>query len=309
MPRDTEDRTDGDANPTGNKHHLKRRSVLLALGAGSGVALTSQYGRGSTRQGTETDDGEGNDGDLAGEECPPCVDRFSGYFQPAETKAEEEYHPEGIDPVQTVDLRVTDADVVFQEDDGGGTETPATETETATQTPTPTGTTTGTATPTPGPGGEGQAFPDFYFDPVGVRLQPGDTVEFLGREELHTVTAFHTRWGLQQRVPDDVPGFTSPPFLPDDSWYYRFEAPGVYDVLCFPHLGLGMVWRAVVVADDEDVPEEYEDPGEEEPGVPPIPLKVLNAPELDPQNVVDEGTVAWTDLTNVASEPPSGPLE
>ena len=82
----------------------------------------------------------------------------------------------------------------------------------------------------------------------------------------------------------------------------------------------------MVVGDEsEGVPEAYPDPGQggpagpgtpEGPGkpggtgetsVPPIALRVLDAPELDPQNVTDQGTVAWTDPTNVESEPPTGP--
>lgn len=51
---------------------------------------------------------------------------------------------------------------------------------------------------------------------------------------------------LLTRVPDGVPGFTSPPLTPGESWVYEFETPGVYNYFCFPHLGLGMVGRIVV---------------------------------------------------------------
>lgn len=47
-------------------------------------------------------------------------------------------------------------------------------------------------------------------------------------------------------------GFTSPPVADGDSWLYKFTTKGVYDVLCLPHLGLGMVMRLVVFDPEED---------------------------------------------------------
>ena len=333
--------------------------MLMALGAGSSLALTSPYSAASVQEG-DGDGGEGGGGGGGGRgggngrQCPPCIDPYSGYLQVSETgDGRQQLGP--IDPVTTVELRVSDVDVVFPDDQGaGGTETGTPGNETvATATPTPanetenvtveteagnetilganeTGNETGNETigdanetvvggnetgnetvvggnetETGMTGGGPQGMPDFYFDPVGIRLRPGDSVEFMIREELHTVTAFHPRFGFQQRVPDGVPGFTSPPFLEGDSWYYRFDETGVYDMLCLPHLGLGMVMRAVVVEEGTDeVPEGYPESGPEAQ-IPPIALNVLNAPELAPQNIVEQGPIQWTDLSNVAAEPPS----
>lgn len=324
-----------------NWQWVDRRTMLQALGAGSGVALAGGYGRVAAQEG---DDGEGD----ATEECPPCIHRYSGYLRVGQ---DENGQPEGIDPVATVELRITDAGVVFPDGEGrgpgagnetggvgtnetnggGGNETVsegANETvgadadeptagATGNGTDGPTGNETEGGGPPGGPGGPG-GMPDFYFDPVGARLRPGDTVEFLTREGLHTVTAFDPRYGTQQRIPDGAPPFSSPPVVEGDSWYYRFDEPGVYDVLCLPHLSLGMVMRAVVVEDEGEVPEAYPDPetgrpegggpeGPGDPGVPPVALQVLNAPELEPQNIVEQETVAWTDLTGVEAEPPTGP--
>lgn len=305
-------RTDGDGNSVGTR--FGRRSVLLALGAGSSVGLASRYAGASSQDGDDDDGTETStptdDGSTQGR-CEPCIDRFTGYLQAGEMK-DGGTEPENIDPVTTVELRVTDADVVFVDDGGDGqgtpTGTPGTE---ATATGTPRGTPTGPGTPgvgTPGGGGAGGGFPDFYFDPVGISVRPGDTVEFLVREELHTVTAYHPRYfGFQRRIPEGVPGFTSPPVTVDDSWYYRFDEPGVYDLLCLPHEGLGMVMRVVVAEEGaEEVSEAYPEPELGEPGPSPIALKVLTAPELDPGTVVEQGQVRWTDLSNVESEPPFG---
>lgn len=355
----TPDNTGSDT--AGGKRRLNRRSMLMALGAGSSVALASPYGAARFQEGDgggeEGDGNGGGRGGANGRQCPPCIDAYSGYLQAGETR-DGQQQPGRIDPVTTVELRVEDVDVVFPDEEAaGGTGTEAPDNETVgTTTPTPstetpnvtmeteagnetivgenetgnetivggnetgtetvadeneTGTETvadrnETGTETEMAGGEPQGIPDFYFNPVGIRLRPGDSVEFLVREQLHTVTAFHPRFGFQQRVPDGVPGFTSPPFLERDSWYYRFDETGVYDMLCLPHLGLGMVMRAVVVEEGaEEIPKAYPEP-DQEAGIPPVALKVLNAPELAPQNVVNAGSVQWTDLSNVASEPPVG---
>ncbi|QLG63277.1 cupredoxin domain-containing protein [Halorarum salinum] len=313
----TRKQTDDDVTSSGGGFGaFRRRPVLLALGAGSSIGLASQYGRANVQEDGEGDGG-GTDGDGAttGERCAPCLDRYSGYLRVAESEGDGG-EPEDVAPVVTVEMRVDDADVVFRgrPEPDAGTEAPTagtpsgTEVTTETGSPPPTGEadvgtpSDGTATVTPSMEGD-EGVPDFYFDPVGISLQPGDTVEFVTVEDIHTVTAYHPRFfGFQRRVPEGVPGFSSPPVLEGDSWYYRFEEPGVYDMLCLPHDGLGMVVRAVVAGEgSEDPPEAYPERPPEESGVSPINQRVLNAPELDPGNVLAAGTVAWTDLTDVAS--------
>lgn len=211
-------------------------------------------------------------------------------------------------------MRIADADVLFEEDGAAG-ETP-TGTPTATPTPTPNGTATanGTETPTDTPEGSPfqAGFPDFFYDPVGLLVRPGQVVEFrtmpaevqVPRAVEHTVTAFAQRTGFPQRVPEEAPGFSSPPIYVEESWLYRFDAEGVYDVLCLPHFGLGMVMRLVVIEEgSEEMPEA---PPVEEGQLPGPVTQVLTAEELDPANVVEQGQVAWTDLTVEGVEPPIG---
>lgn len=285
--------------------------MLLALGVGSATAAAGGLSSAAARRGAD-DDGNGSGTDDGGgdgggsNQCPPCIDAYSGYLVPAQER-DRRPQPENVDPVETVELRVEDADVVFPEEGEGET---GGSTETATPGATPMGTETPaqetpTGTPTGG-GGDGSGFPDFFFDPVGVAIAPGDTVEFLVVHDLHTVTAYHPRFfGQQRRVPEGTPGFTSPPVVAGDYWYYTFEEAGVYDLQCLPHEGLGMVMRVVVPEDDDDVPEAPPEPGAGEAGPSPVARTVLNAPELEPENVVDQGTVAWDDLTGVATEPPT----
>ncbi|MFB6169732.1 MAG: hypothetical protein ABEJ06_01165 [Haloarculaceae archaeon] len=137
---------------------------------------------------------------------------------------------------------------------------------------------------------------EFFFNPVGLHVNPGDIVQFHTHNGLHTATSFHPKFSeppffeAPQRVPTDY-GFTSPPITNDDSWLYRFTEPGVYDLLCLPHLELGMVMRIVVSGDGNVPTEDY--------GSLSIPNAgdVLDAPELTPSSIVTEGMIEWEDLT------------
>lgn len=159
----------------------------------------------------------------------------------------------------------------------------------------------------PDPDSAPDEFPtEFLFDPVGLHVEPGDIVNFAVHSHEHTATSFHPKYlplppgvpGTINRVPDGA--FTSPPVVGEESWLYRFTTEGVYDILCLPHITYGMVMR-IVVADSDDV-SEFTDYGS-------LPLSVsvgdplynanlvLTDEVLDPQNIVDEGSVAWADLS------------
>lgn len=145
---------------------------------------------------------------------------------------------------------------------------------------------------------------EFYFDPVGLHIEPGDVVEFKVEEDHeHSVTSIDSKYGgelLQQsRIPADATAFSSPPVVEDESWLYRFEKTGVYDILCLPHLILGMVMRIVVVDPGEN---DLDDIGDysDLPGLLANANLVLNDAKLDnPDDIVDQqdGEVAWADLS------------
>lgn len=143
---------------------------------------------------------------------------------------------------------------------------------------------------------------EFFFNPVGLHIEPDELVHFENVSHLHTVTAFHEKFSdphfeMPNRVPNGVPGFTSPPIVGGESWVYQFEEKGVYDIFCFPHLGLGMVARIVVFDSDEDDIDDDTFSAPTEGPLEPNAETVLTADELDPENIVDEGTVDWADLT------------
>lgn len=249
----------------------QRRTLLKALGAGSGLALTSGVGAADDR-----DDGDETRDSTTGDDwCPPCIDRLAGYTALADDD-EDEWPAQ---PDHVVDMYVEPRHVLFEQ-------TPTEETD---------------VEPGVTPGEpEEEDFPDFFFSPVGLHVEPGDVVDFYNESDaIHTVTAFTPRYSEPpwleappRRIPDDAPPFSSPPLASDEHWLYRFDEPGVYDMFCLPHYDLGMVVR-LVVAGEDDVPEE---PGGTE-DLPTAPRTVFEAPEMAVENVLEVGSVAWDDLT------------
>lgn len=176
---------------------------------------------------------------------------------------------------------------------------------------------------------------DFFYQPTGLHVEPGDVIRFVFETPDHNVTAYHPAFGMQRRVPSGVGPFSSPIMgwdpdsLPDDAdeppaeneepagtdaesdggmdgeagpepstWLRGFETPGVYDLECAPHEGFGMAMR-VVVGDETETAFETSDPEElPPPRAGPVGLArgVLTDPNLEPDVIVDEGSVEWMDL-------------
>jgi len=85
----------------------------------------------------------------------------------------------------------------------------------------------------------------------------------------------------------------------------RLETPGVYDMECAPHEGFGMAMR-IVVGEETETAFETSDPNQlPAPRVGPVGLsrQVLPDDNLDPESIVEQGSVAWADLAaNQGSE-------
>ena len=149
---------------------------------------------------------------------------------------------------------------------------------------------------------EGVPVPQFYFEPAGLYVEPGDTVRFLAVSPHHTVTAYHPLQGKPLRVPEGVEPFSSPMIPVGQSWEYTFTVPGVYDVWCGPHEQYGMVMRIVVgeatgpatVAPDDFGPE----------GTYGAAGTVLLDPALSPLNIIAVGAVSWRDVSDEAKAGP-----
>jgi plastocyanin len=87
-----------------------------------------------------------------------------------------------------------------------------------------------------------------WFDPVGLYVEPGTTVRWVLRENVHTATAYHPRNDHHSlRIPERALPWDSG-FLvhPGDHFEVTLTVPGIYDYYCAPHEAAGMVGRIVV---------------------------------------------------------------
>ena len=157
------------------------------------------------------------------------------------------------------------------------------------------------------PEGE-RPLPEFLFEPTGLAVEPGDVVRFNLETPDHTVTAYHPQLGRQRRVPERVPAFSSPVLGVGTFWLYRFDEPGVYDVLCAPHEIFGMVGRIVVgepPAEPDFGPAGPVEMGGEEVELRPPELTaelVYDDPAMEPATIAERGRVSWDELRPESKE-------
>jgi len=88
-----------------------------------------------------------------------------------------------------------------------------------------------------------------WFDPIGLRIEPGQTVRWTNRDRgnSHTATAYHpANAGHALRIPAAAQPWDSGYLLPDQSFSVTLTEPGVYDYYCRPHEHAGMVGRIIV---------------------------------------------------------------
>lgn len=138
---------------------------------------------------------------------------------------------------------------------GGGETTTTTTTETATaSTPTSTestSTSTGSTSSQQVPNEVAMKTADseFLFDPVGLYVEPGETITWINESGSHSTTAY-TKNNPQSevsRVPKDAEGWNSDILDEQGAEFtHTFEVEGTYDYYCIPHKSTGMVARLVV---------------------------------------------------------------
>lgn len=165
---------------------------------------------------------------------------------------------------------------------------------------------------------EGAEIPEFFFEPTGLYVEPGDTVRWNFVTGHHTVTAYHPGFGYQQRVPDGVLPFSAPAIPQGGYWLYTFETEGVYDYHCTTHEIFGHVGRIVCGSSEsfEPLPDlcaggpPSEGKGDEESeegeggegggGEPELrtpaftAYTVLSDKSLSPECIVQEGAQPWS---------------
>ncbi|MFC4359675.1 plastocyanin/azurin family copper-binding protein [Halobium salinum] len=125
-------------------------------------------------------------------------------------------------------------------------------------------------------------YTDLYFDPVGLHVEPGDTVSFELVSGAHSATAYHpdNPNAFERRVPEGAPAWDTGTFGEKGAFRnVTFETAGTHDYYCIPHKMVGMVGR-VVVGDPGGPATASENPD-------------LSLPTAD--RIVEDGTVAWSD--------------
>jgi plastocyanin len=87
-----------------------------------------------------------------------------------------------------------------------------------------------------------------WFDPIGVLIEPGQTVRWVNEANVHTSTAYHpTNDGHALRIPETAEPWDSGYLVePGDAFEVTLPVPGVYDYFCAPHEAAGMVGRIIV---------------------------------------------------------------
>jgi plastocyanin len=87
-----------------------------------------------------------------------------------------------------------------------------------------------------------------WFDPIGLLIEPGQTVRWVNQANVHTSTAYHPdNDGHALRIPERARPWDSGYLVePGDRFEVTLSIEGVYDYFCAPHELAGMVGRIVV---------------------------------------------------------------
>ena len=141
----------------------------------------------------------------------------------------------------------------------------------------------------------GESGTEFYFEPVGLYIEPGDTVRFIGVTPHHNIVAYHAKHGKEHRVPEGVPPFSSPIVPVTETWEYTFDIEGTYDLWCGPHEPWGMVMRIVV--GEAGGPAESTVTNFAPDGVFGVAGAILNDSVLNSMNIIGQTSVSWQDLS------------
>lgn len=110
---------------------------------------------------------------------------------------------------------------------------------------------------------------EFYFDPVGLYVEPGDTVRWVIESGSHSATAYteDNPGASTRRIPAGADTWDSTVLRESGaSFEYTVEQTGTYDYYCIPHKGLGMVGR-IVCGEPGGPAEENEPPDDVGSGV------------------------------------------
>ena len=90
---------------------------------------------------------------------------------------------------------------------------------------------------------------EYYFDPIGLFVESGDTVTWKIDSQDHSSTAYESGNGPAEvnRIPDGAEAWNSGVLTERGATFdHTFHTEGTYDYFCIPHKSLGMIGRIVV---------------------------------------------------------------
>ncbi len=132
---------------------------------------------------------------------------------------------------------------------------------------------------------------DYIFDPVGLYVEPGDTVKWVISSGTHTTTSYSKTnpKASNTLIPDGAKKWDSGDMSKGDKPFtYTFEKKGTYDYYCIPHKDLGMVGR-IVCGEPGGPAEKQEIPNKPASGVIPPSKDIVKKKSLSYPYVPDTG--------------------
>lgn len=89
----------------------------------------------------------------------------------------------------------------------------------------------------------------YYFDPIGLFVETGESVTWELQSGVHSSTAYDEEvdYATVTRIPNGASSWDSGVLTDQGATFeHAFETTGTYDYFCIPHKSLGMVGRIVV---------------------------------------------------------------
>ncbi|WP_232686743.1 plastocyanin/azurin family copper-binding protein [Halobacterium zhouii] len=124
---------------------------------------------------------------------------------------------------------------------------------------------------------------NYYFNPIGLYVEPGETITWVIDSGSHSSTAYAKGTGgaSVRRIPQDAEPWDSGILSEQGaSFDHTFEVPGTYDYFCIPHKSLGMIGRLVVG----------------EPGGPAEGTQPPDGQVPESQRIVEQGAISYSEF-------------
>jgi plastocyanin len=133
----------------------------------------------------------------------------------------------------------------------------------------------------------------FYFDPIGLHIEPGTMVRWICRANGLSALAFHPDHDNHElRIPEGARPFDSGVLWRGDTFEWTFEVEGTYDYYSRNQEVIGMVGRIVVgsAGGPGENPLGY---GAREGRTPPFRELMRTHQVISSQEIVQKGTVPY----------------